>query len=74
MGKMGINSLCSANAIFSWSPSKNVIAVVVNNRSRLNSVDSLLIEGGGEKLMIPNLCVGDLEIRDISTQRGIGNC
>ena len=56
MRKMAVNRLSSAEAIFSRSPSEDVIAVGADNRSCLNILDNLINASGGEQLVIPILC------------------
>jgi hypothetical protein len=52
---VGVNRFSYAETIFGRSPSENIIVVGGDNWSCFNSLDSLIIEGVGEKLMVQNL-------------------
>jgi len=53
--KIRVNRFSGADTIFGRSPPENIIAVGIDNWSGFNGVDSMITEGGGEKLMVPVL-------------------
>jgi len=67
--KMGVGSFGGTNAIFGRNPPKDIIVIMTDKRGRFNSMDNLIIESAAKKLVILDLGVLVLEIRDFGRQR-----
>jgi hypothetical protein len=71
--EMGVGSFSGTNAIFGRNPPEDIITSMRDKRGRFNIMNSLVIESGAEKMVIPGLGVLVPKIRNFGRQRVVNN-